>query len=115
MKKFLAVLCLCGLSATASASQGPGPWTLTRAEWSGLTRASQVVAIKPLQAAVAALNARPHARLVVAHNGGEDGLFWASELEGWLVALGVPSGRVVDRIGAIAAGHIRLQIESGGS
>lgn len=110
MNKHLAALSLL-LCCSAAPAAPAGPWTLTQAEWSGVTGAAQVVAIKPLRAAVSALDATPGARLVVVHNGGEDGLFWASELEGWLVSLGVPSERIVDRIGAIEAGRIRLRIE----
>ena len=96
------------LSARATDSGG---WVLTQAQWSGVTQASQVVAIAPLRQAVKALGAQPGSRLLVVHNGGEDGLFWASNLEGWLVSLGVPTSRIVDRIGAIKPGRIRLRIE----
>lgn len=104
-------LILAGLCAAAHAA-GHDAWVLTRAEWSGVTDGAQVVAIAPLRAAVNALDKHPGARLVVLHNGGEDGLFWASDLEGWLVSLGVPSSRIVDRIGAIRPGRIRLRIAS---
>lgn len=104
-----ATLMLAGFCAVAQAA-GTGAWTLTRAEWSGVTDGAQVVAIAPLRAAVNALDKHRDARLVVLHNGGEDGLFWASDLEGWLVSLGVPSSRIDDRIGAIKPGRIRLQL-----
>ena len=104
-----AAFMLAGFCVLAQAA-GTGTWTLTRAEWSGVTNGQQVVAIAPLRAAVNALDKHRGDRLVVLHNGGEDGLFWASDLEGWLVSLGVPSSRIVDRIGAIKPGRIRLQL-----
>jgi hypothetical protein len=110
MKKlFLSILLATGCLGAQAADNGG--WMLTQAQWSGVTQASQVAAITPLRQAVKALDAQPGARLVVVHNGGEDGLFWASNLEGWLVSLGVPTDRIVDRIGAIKPGRIRLQIE----
>lgn len=110
MKKIVISLFLVTWCVAARAA-GNGPWVLTQAQWGGVTRASQVVALDPLRQAIQAFDARPGARLVVVHNGGEDGLFWASDLEGWLVALGVPTDRIVDRIGAIQPGRIQLQIE----
>lgn len=101
------------LVAAAVAQAGtPAQWTLTRAEWSGVTQAAQVIHIKPLRAAVTALDKQPGAKLIVEHNGGEDAVFWAANLEGWLVALGVPSARIVDRTTAIAPDRITLRLQS---
>ncbi len=111
MKKILLSILLAAGCVGARAADTGGGWVLTQAQWSGITRASQVVAIAPLREAIKAFDAQSGARLVVIHNGGEDGLFWASDLEGWLVSLGVPSNRIVDRIGAIRPGRIRLQVE----
>lgn len=108
----VAVLAL-GLAATAQAA-GARQWTLTQGQWSGVTGAAQVVRVAPLRAAIEALDAEPGSRLVIIHNGGEDGLFWDADLKGWLVALGVPSARIVDRIGAIPPGRIRLRVQPPG-
>lgn len=95
----------------AAGAQESRQWTLTRAQWSGVTSAEQVVDLPPLHAAMKAFDAAPGSRLVVIHNGGEDGLFWAADLKGWLVALGIPSARIVDRTGALPPDRIRLQVE----
>lgn len=109
MKVMSAFLLALGISAGADA--GVAQWTLTQAQWSGVTTAAQVIELRPVHAAVAAFDAAPGSRLVVIHNGGEDGLFWAADLKGWLVALGVPTSRIVDRIEAIAPDKIRLEVE----
>lgn len=98
-----------GFPALASES-----WTLTRAEWAGVQSASQVIAIGPVREAVTALAADPGSLLAVVHNGGEDGVFWASDLEGWLISLGVPAARIEDRAGAVVPGKLRLELESPG-
>lgn len=108
--KWLAAFVLALGIGTCAEAASTAHWTLTQAQWNGVTSAAQVIAVKPLRAAIAAFDATPGARLVVIHNGGEDGLFWAADLKGWLVALGVPSARIVDRISAIPPGRIRLQI-----
>lgn len=114
MKRLIVATLLLFSTVTAGAQQGR-QWTLTRAQWSGVTSAEQVVDIPPLHAAIKAFDAAPGSRLVVIHNGGEDGLFWAADLKGWLVALGIPSARIVDRTGALPPGRILLQVEAPGS
>lgn len=113
MKRAAILVLALGLAAAAEAA-GARQWTLTQGQWSGVTTAAQVVRVAPLRAAVEALDAEPGSRLVVIHNGGEDGLFWAADLKGWLVALGVPSSRIVDRIGAIPPGSIHLRLQAPG-
>ena len=101
-----ALACVCDAGA-ASVQQ----WTITQAQWSGVVTAGQVVALAPLRAAIRVFDATPGARLVVIHNGGENGLFWTADLTGWLVALGVPSTRIVERTAAIPPTEIRLRVE----
>ncbi len=110
MRRLTALLLALGFGFGAPAASVT-QWTITRTQWSGVVTAAQVLEVQPLHAAIVALDAMPGSRLVVIHNGGENGLFWASDLEGWLVALGVPSVRIVNRIGAIASDRIRLRIE----
>lgn len=103
-------------AASASAAQTPvQSWTLTRAQWAGVQGAGGVVALAPVRAAVAALGTAPDARIAVIHNGGEDAVFWASDLEGWLVALGVPSTRIDDRTAAVSPAELRLRVEPAGA
>lgn len=114
MKPLASSILLAALAAGVAAQASPAPqWTLTRAQWAGGIAAGQIVAIAPLRAAVRALDGHPAARLAVVHNGGEDGIFWASDLEGWLVALGVPAARIVDRTGAVPTGQLRLELLAG--
>lgn len=104
-------LVLAALAGTSAAhGRSPRQWTMTRAQWAGGSDAAHIVAIAPLRAAVKALDAHPGARLAVVHNGGEDGVFWASDLEGWLVALGVPAAKIVDRTGAVPTSELRLEL-----
>lgn len=100
------------LAGVASGQDASQSWTLTRAQWPATENARDIVALAPVRAAVRALSDARGARLVVLHNGGEDGDFWASDLEGWLIALGVPARRIVDRAGALPPGELRLRILS---
>jgi len=113
MKPLRLIGLVAGAALAGTAVAAPASWTMTRAQWGGAGRAGQVVRIAPLRAAVTALDAKPGARLAVIHNGGEEGIFWASRVERWLVALGVPKARIADRTGAVRAGRLRLELVSG--
>lgn len=117
MKLLALSILLATLTGAAGALGAPAPhqWTLTRAQWAGGADAAQIVAISPLRSALHALDANAGTKLVVVHNGGEDGIFWASDLEGWLIALGVPAKRIFDRAGAVPVDQMRLEVlpESG--
>lgn len=109
MRLFAPVLLMLAASS-AAAPPASHTWVLTRAAWAGPLDAERVIALASVRDAVKALAAEPGSRLLVAHNGGEDGLFWASDLEGWLVALGVPAARIVDRSAGVPRNEIRLQL-----
>ncbi len=94
-----------GAAAAATRS-----WTVTREQWGSPQEAGQVIAIRALRSAVQSLDKVPGARLAVIHNGGEDGIFWASRVEGWLVSLGVPAARIVDSTGAVSSNELRLEL-----
>lgn len=115
MNRIITAFAAAALVMPLAAAAAPQSWTLTRAEWAGASSASRVVSLPPLRAAVKALDSHPGARLAVVHNGGEDGIFWASQLEGWLVSLGVPHKRLLDRAGGVRAGQLRLELESPGT
>jgi|GEM_PF-1192126 len=115
MNRIVAAFAAAALAMPLAAAASPQSWTLTRAEWAGAGSASRVLSLPPLRAAIKALDSHTGARLAVVHNGGEDGVFWASQLEGWLVSLGVPHKRLVDRAGAVRAGRLRLELETPGT
>lgn len=104
-----------GMTVWTALHAAPQSWTLTRTQWAGVQSPRQIVALDPVRNAVNALAADPGARLAVVHNGGEDGVFWASDLEGWLISLGVPAARIEDRAGAVAPGELHLELETSDS
>lgn len=105
---------LAGLIASVAVARTPSAtWILTRAEWPAAENANEIISLAPVRAAVQALSASPRSRLAVVHNGDEDGVFWASDLEGWLIALGVPAKRIEDHTGAVPPNELRLRILEG--
>ena len=51
-------------------------------------------------------------RVEIRYPGGEEGSLWASELRDWLVTLGVPSGKIVLRVGSPNADELVLSVLS---
>lgn len=88
IRRALACALLLGFAAPASA------WTLDASTWARPRSGAAIVAMPPLAEVVDAWSKRPGDRIVIRHPGGEDGEVWAAELRAWLVALGVPGGRV---------------------
>lgn len=108
MTRILFVLLLsCALPAVAADNS----WVLSADTWNQPRSAAMVIQLPPVRAAVAAWAQAPEARkLILLHAGGEAGSLWAQELQGWLVALGVPADRIESRPGA-KAGELDLQVQ----
>lgn len=108
MKRCLMALLL-GISLPAAAASQQ--WTLSADAWNQPRSASMVMKLPAVHAAVQAWSQAPQQRkLILLHAGGETGSLWADELQGWLVALGVPSDRIESRPGG-KAGELELQVE----
>lgn len=57
----------------------------------------------------------PERRILIRYPGGEDGVLWAEELRGWLVALGVASTGIELLAGARRTDALELTLVSGGN
>ncbi|MCP1727690.1 hypothetical protein J2T60_001690 [Natronospira proteinivora] len=85
-------------------------WQLTLDEWSR-PRSGEVVMEMPAVAdAVLAWHGDSEQALEVVYPGGEQGEIWASELRGWLVALGVDASAIRLQAGAPSEDQVVLRI-----
>ena len=107
MVRFWPLLML--LLSTAHAADGP--WVVDAEFWAA-PRSGEVVLAEPgVRAAIDTLMFRePASRLVIRHPGGETGQLWAEELLGWLVALGIPSARIVTEPGGVRDDQLQLTV-----
>lgn len=87
-RRALACALLLGIATPASA------WTLDASTWARPRSGATIAAMPPLAEVVDAWSKRPGDRIVIRHPGGEGGDVWAAELRAWLVALGIPGGRI---------------------
>ena len=109
MIRGLLFLLLMLLGAVVAMAQPVG--SITAEEWSRPRHGEGLVDMPGLNAAVDAYLRRPQTQIVIHHPVEEEGLFWAEELKGWLVALGIESSSVRLVPAPVPAGVIELYIE----
>lgn len=80
-------------------------------EWPAVRTGESVRRIQAVRNAVAALGEQPRAALFVRYPGGEAGQGWALEVREWLVALGVPTVRIVLEPGSGVPDAITLDVK----
>lgn len=78
------------LLGAAGVSAQQDHWSLGADVWARPRDGRSVAAMAPLPEVVAAWSKQAGQRLLLRYPGGEEGLLWAHELRGWLVALGIP-------------------------
>ena len=83
---------------------------ITSTEWSRPRSGSQIVSFEVLRGVVSQLEQRQESTVTIHYAGGDEGLLWAEELRGWLVALGVTGDRVILVPGL--AQHDRIVLET---
>lgn len=97
------------LPATALAES----WTLEASAWARPRDGRAILTMAPLPRVVHAWSRRSDARLMVRYAGGETGELWASELHGWLVAMGIPASAITLTPGGRPE-RLELEIMEGG-
>ena len=108
MLRYLAVIA-CVLAASAAVAENR--WSLSAEQWSRPRSGASLVAMEPLAEVVRHLHEADEARLYIGYPGGEEGSLWAHELRSWLVALGIPSRRILLQAGSPGADVIELRIQ----
>ncbi|HWP94647.1 MAG TPA: hypothetical protein VNL72_02815 [Gammaproteobacteria bacterium] len=83
--------------ALGAADAPPAERVLDAETWARPRNGENILALAPVADTVRAWMGDPVRRIEIEYVAGEAGLLWAQELAGWLVALGVPSDRIVLR------------------
>ena len=86
---------LLSLLLFSTLSWADGGYLLSAEEWSRPRSGESLRQLPALQAAVGDFMRQPEANIVVRYPGGEEGVIWVQELRSWLIALGIPSQRIV--------------------
>lgn len=99
-------VCVCG-TGVGYAETG----VITSTEWARPRSGSQIVSFELLRGIVSHLEQRPKSAVTIHYAGGDEGLLWAEELRGWLVALGVTGDRIILAPGLAERDRIVLETD----
>ena len=69
-------------------------WGVSATEWAQPRSGEMVSTLPGIRAALTAVSQIPSSRVAIHHPGGDQGIWWAEELKGWLITLGLDSNRV---------------------
>lgn len=104
---FLIAFFTAGQSATADNGH-----IITAAQWSRPRSGAMVAALPPVRATVQAWLQDTTRKIVILHTGDDTGTLWASELEDWLVSLGIPAADIELKPGGVNEDQLRLIVEA---
>jgi len=107
MRYRLLCLLLLPLSTLLQAAE---PLLIDAELWSTPRTAERIIALDGLAERV--LKMAADEQLVIDHPAGEEGVLWAQELRGWLVALGVSSAQIKLQVSEVSRDSLQLSIES---
>ena len=88
----LLIMLICAPIASAETVQ-----IITADEWARPRSGESLVRMRAIKSAVREYlgeDSRHDRRILIRHPRGEEGVLWAEELRGWLVALGIPSTHI---------------------
>jgi hypothetical protein len=88
-----------------------GSYTITADMWMQPRSGSVILQMPPVQAAVSDWMRHPGSHLVILHSGDDQGSLWASEVQDWLVSLGVPSTDIRKRVSGQDENSVTLMVE----
>ena len=107
LKAAMCILCVAGFIASAQADT----FTITADEWAQPRSGAEMAAMAPVRAAVQDWMKHPDYHIVILHSGDDIGSLWSSEVQDWLVSLGIPSAAIEKRISGQDENSVTLSVE----
>ncbi|MGH8278491.1 MAG: hypothetical protein ACRETQ_02870 [Gammaproteobacteria bacterium] len=104
---FLLALAAAGLAANARATS----YTITADLWMQPRSGAVLLGMPPVHQAVQDWMRHPGSKLVIQHSGDEVGNLWASEVEDWLVSLGIPSADIQSEVSGKDENSVTLTVQ----
>ena len=115
LRRMIRVLALFIMLISASASASQSVEVITADEWARPRSGASLVQMPALKRTVRDYlqkqsDTRGGQRILIRHPRGEEGVLWAEELRGWLVALGVPAVDIALTADATRIDAIELEV-----
>jgi hypothetical protein len=107
LKAGVIILCTAGFTAAVQADT----FTITADEWAQPRSGAEMAAMAPVRAAVRDWMQHPGYHIVILHSGDDIGSLWSSEVQDWLVSLGIPSAAIQKRISGQDENSVTLSVE----
>ncbi|MDE2235987.1 MAG: hypothetical protein KGK44_10670 [Gammaproteobacteria bacterium] len=88
-----------------------GSYTITAELWMQPRSGAIFLQMPPVRAAVEDWMRHPGSHLVILHSGDDVGSLWASEVQDWLVSLGIPSSDIRKAVSGQDENSVTLAVE----
>ena len=116
LRRMLRVLALFIILISASASASESVEVITADEWARPRSGASLVQMPALKRTVRGYlekqsETQGGQRILIRHPRGEEGVLWAEELRGWLVALGVPAADIELTADSARVDAIELEVK----
>jgi hypothetical protein len=100
-------VCIAGFAICARADS----FTISADDWAQPRSGAEMAAMAPVRAAVQDWMKHPGYHIVILHSGDDIGSLWSSEVQDWLVSLGIPSTAIEKRISGQDENSVTLSVE----
>jgi len=102
---------LCVAAIGVASDAWAGSYTITAELWMQPRSGKVFLEMPPVRAAVNDWMQHPGSHLVILHSGDDVGSLWASEVQDWLVSLGIPSSDIRKAVSGQDENSVTLAVE----
>lgn len=108
--KYIGALLLVAMAAGFAANARAASYAITADMWMQPRSGQVMLQMSPVHAAVLDWMKHPGSKLMILHSGDDVGSLWASEVQDWLVSLGIPSSDIVKQVSGQDENSVTLQV-----
>lgn len=87
-----------------------GSYTITAEMWMQPRSGQVMLQMPPVHAAIRDWLKHPGSKLIILHSGDDMGSLWASEVQDWLVSLGIPSADISKQVSGQDENSVTLEV-----
>lgn len=108
--KYIGAFLLAAVAAGFAANVQAAGYAVTADMWMQPRSGQVMLQMAPVHAAVLDWMKHPGSKLMILHSGDDVGSLWASEVQDWLVSLGIPSSDIVKQVSGQDENSVTLQV-----
>lgn len=108
--KHLSVILFLIMGAGFAANVRAESYTITADMWIQPRSGEVMLEMPPVHAAIQDWMKYPGSKLIILHSGDDMGSLWASEVQDWLVSLGIPSSDIARQVSGQDENSVTLEV-----